>query len=167
MSRRDEPARQPRPAPICRSDPTAPSTSSAPRPRRAGIGRCRPSPRSTLRRRRSGGTGSSGQLSSALFLAIGVAAAPHAYAQAKKDTAPAPAKTDAKPAATPEGKKALLDINSASADELKALPGVGDAYSKKIIDNRPYAKKDQLVSRKVIPEKTYQGIKDMIIAKQK
>jgi competence protein ComEA len=67
----------------------------------------------------------------------------------------------------PEGKKALLDINSASADEVKALPGVGDAYSKKIIDNRPNAKKDQLVSKKVIPEKTYQGIKDMIIAKQK
>ena len=106
-------------------------------------------------------------LLTALFLAIGVAAAPHAYAQAKKDTAPAPAKTDAKPAATPEGKKALLDINSASADELKALPGVGDGYSKKIIDNRPYAKKDQLVSKKVIPEKTNQGIKDMIIAKQK
>jgi competence protein ComEA len=106
-------------------------------------------------------------LLTALFLALGVAAAPQAYAQAKKDTAPAPAKTDAKPAAKPEGKKALVDINSASADELKALPGVGDAYSQKIIENRPYAKKDQLVSRKVVPEKTYQGIKDMIIAKQK
>jgi len=102
-------------------------------------------------------------LLTALILALGVAAAPHAYAQAKKDTAPTPAKADTKP----EGKKALVDINSASADELKALPGVGDAYSKKIIENRPYAKKDQLVSRKVVPEKTYQGIKDMIIAKQK
>jgi competence protein ComEA len=102
-------------------------------------------------------------LLTAFFLAIGVAAAPHAYAQTKKD----PASASTKAAAKPEAKKALLDINSASADELKALPGVGDAYSKKIIENRPYAKKDQLVSRKVIPDKTYQGIKDLIIAKQK
>jgi len=106
-------------------------------------------------------------LLTALFLAIGVAAGPHAYEQDKKDTATAPAKADAKAAAKPEAKKGLLDINSASADELKALPGVGDAYSKKIIDNRPYAKKDQLVSREVLPDKTYQGIKDLIIAKQK
>ncbi len=106
-------------------------------------------------------------LLTALFLAIGVAAAPHAYAQTKKDPAAAPAKADAKTAAKPEAKKGLLDINSASADELRALPGVGDAYSKKIIDNRPYTKKDQLVSRKVLSEKTYQGIKDLIIAKQK
>lgn len=106
-------------------------------------------------------------LVTALFLTVGVAAVPHTYAQAKKDTTAAPAKTDTKAAAKPEGKKQLLDINSASADELKALPGVGEAYSKKIVDNRPYARKDQLVSRKVIPEKTYQGIKDLIIAKQK
>ena len=106
-------------------------------------------------------------LLTALFLTIGVAAVPHAYAQAKKDAPAAPAKADPKAAAKPEAKKELLDINTASADELKALPGVGDAYSKKIIDGRPYAKKDQLVSKKVLPKKTYDGIKDMIIAKQK
>jgi len=99
-------------------------------------------------------------LVTALILAVGVTAAPQAYAQAKKD---APAKADTKA----DTKKELLDINSASADELKTLPGVGDAYAKKIVENRPYAKKDQLVSKKVIPEKTYQGIKNLIIAKQK
>ena len=99
----------------------------------------------------------------ALLLAGSLATAPDAYAQAKKDAPAAPAKAETK---KPEVKKALLDINTASGDELKVLPGIGDAYSKKIIDNRPYQKKDQLVSKKVIPEQTYQGIKDLIIAKQ-
>ena len=106
-------------------------------------------------------------LLTALFLALGVAAAPHAVAQAKKDAPAAPAKADTKAAAKSDAKKELVDINTASADELKALPGVGDAYSKKIIDGRPYAKKDQLVSRKILPQKTYDGIKGTIIAKQK
>jgi competence protein ComEA len=60
----------------------------------------------------------------------------------------------------------LIDINSATIDQLKALPGIGDAYSKKIIANQPYANKAQLVSRKVIPQATYDKIKDLIIAKQ-
>jgi competence protein ComEA len=59
-----------------------------------------------------------------------------------------------------------LDINSASIDDLKALPGIGDAYAQKIVDNRPYQKKDQLVSRKIIPEANYNRIKDRIIATQ-
>ena len=106
-------------------------------------------------------------LLTALFLVVGVAAAPHAVAQAKKDAPAAPAKADTKAAAKPEAKKELVDINTAASDELKPLPGVGDAYSKKIIDGRPYAKKDQLVSRKILPQKTYDGIKGLIIAKQK
>jgi competence protein ComEA len=60
-----------------------------------------------------------------------------------------------------------LDINSASVDELKTIPGIGDAYAKKIVDGRPYKRKDELVQKKVVPQGTYDKIKDQIVAKQK
>jgi DNA uptake protein ComE-like DNA-binding protein len=61
----------------------------------------------------------------------------------------------------------LVDINTATAAELKGLPGVNDADSAKIIQGRPYADKNQLVSRHVVSEATYDKIKDHVVAKPK
>jgi DNA uptake protein ComE-like DNA-binding protein len=64
-------------------------------------------------------------------------------------------------------KAELVDINSATEAQLKELPGIGDAYSKKIVAGRPYANKTQLVSKNIVPQATYDKISDKIIAKQK
>jgi len=93
------------------------------------------------------------------------AAAPAAMAPAAKAE---PAATPA-PAAKADVKKEPLDINSATKDELKALPGIGDAFADKIIKGRGktgYSGKDDLLKKKILNAKTYDGVKEMIIAKQ-
>ncbi|EKS29978.1 MAG: helix-hairpin-helix domain-containing protein [Afipia felis] len=111
----------------------------------------------------------------AALLALGLFAAP-SFAQSPQPAPGAAMAPKTAPVSTPKSDKMapkaatkteLIDINSASADELKALKGIGDTYSAAIIKNRPYKGKDDLVHKKVIPKKTYAGIKNQIIAKQK
>ena len=94
-----------------------------------------------------------------LVTAISLMASPQAGSKA-------PAKSAAK-AATKAPASSLIDINSASAADLDALPGIGKAFSEKIIKNRPYRAKNELVDKKILPAGVYAKIKDKIIAKQK
>ena len=96
----------------------------------------------------------------ALLLSVGMTAS-ISYANAAKQT---PDPNTAMKAQSSNSK--LIDINSASKDDLTALPGIGDKYSQKIIDGRPYAKKTDLVRKHIIPQATYNKIASAIIAKQ-
>ena len=91
-------------------------------------------------------------ISALCFLPFAAVAGSAAVAQ-QKSAASVPAAGD------------LLDINTATADQLKALPGIGDAYSKRIIAGRPYTAKNQLVTRGILPQATYDKVQAKIIAK--
>ena len=81
--------------------------------------------------------------------------------------APAPKAPATESKMAPAPKAELLDINSATAEQLDALPGIGKAYSAAIIKGRPYKGKDELVQKNIVPQATYDKIKDKVIAKQK
>lgn len=109
-----------------------------------------------------------------LLAATLVALAGSAFAQKtdvpKAATAAAPAaaaKEAPKDAAKDAAKAELVDINSADEKTLMTLKGIGEATAKKIIKSRPYGGKDDLVKKKVVTDKIYADIKDLIIAKQK
>jgi competence protein ComEA len=96
---------------------------------------------------------------------LGIGWAADKPADGKKSAAAAPDKKETK---KDEAKKeGLIDLNSASKEELQGLAGIGDVYADKIIQGRPYKAKNDLVKKKIIPKASYDKIKDQIIAKQK
>lgn len=99
----------------------------------------------------------------ALLAVLSLAVSVSVWAQAASPKPAASAKAEAKA----EPKSELMDINSATKDELMTLPQIGEAHAKKIIEGRPYKGKDDLVKKKIVTQKVYDQIKDKIIAKQK
>ena len=95
-------------------------------------------------------------LASSVLLAQGTASKPAATGKA------APAASSSSSSKTPNSQK--LDINTATKEQLDALPGIGAVYSQKIIDGRPYTTKRDLLTRKIVSQATYDGMQEKIIA---
>jgi competence protein ComEA len=93
-------------------------------------------------------------LAVSLLFVLSIPVLAHNHAPAGQTKSAAPASSN------------LVDLNSATKEQLDALPGIGAAYSQKIIDGRPYHAKTDLVKKKIIPQATYNKIKDLVIAKQ-
>ncbi len=100
-----------------------------------------------------------------LFLTLALTTLPLlAQSTASSGTAGGKAAQTSKPASSATSPSEKLDINRATKDQLEALPGIGTAYSQKIIDGRPYHSKRDLLTRKIVPQKAYDGVQDKIIA---